>query len=63
MNSIKFNSVYFYRAFYNKIVSRCFTESETQSQNPQVSRVAKKNSLLTGRNLEQDPAYREEPSS
>ena len=26
-----------------------------QSQNPQVSTVARKNSLLTGRNLEQDP--------
>ena len=48
--------------FHNKIVSRCFTESETQNQNPQVSTVARKNSLLTGRNLEQDPAYKEEPS-
>ena len=38
------------------------SESETQSQNPQVSTVARKNSLLTGRNLEQDPAHREEPS-
>ena len=36
---------------------------ETQSQNPQVSTVARKNALLTGRNLEQDPAYREEPSA
>ena len=33
--------------FYNKIVSRGFTESETQSQNPKVSAVARKNSLLT----------------
>ena len=40
----------------------CFTEAETQSQNPQVSTVARKNSLLTGRNLELDLAYREEPS-
>ena len=48
--------------FYNKIVSRCFKEWETQSQNPPVSTVPRKNSLLTGRNLEQDPAYREEPS-
>ena len=54
----KFNSIqfYFYSAFYNKIVSKCFTEWETQSQNPQVSTVARENSLLTGRNLEQDPA-------
>ena len=39
--------------FYNKIVSRCFTESATQSQNPHVSKVTRKNSLLTGRHLEQ----------
>ena len=58
-HSIQF---YLYSTFYNKIVSRCFTESKTQSQNPQVGTVARKNSLLTGRNLEQDPAYREEPS-
>ena len=45
--------------FYNRIVSRCFTESETQSRNPQVSTRAWKNSPLTGRNLEQDPAYEE----
>ena len=38
------------------------TKSETQSQNPQGRTGARKNSLLTGRNLEQDPAYREEPS-
>ena len=57
-NSFEF---YLYSAFYNKIVPRSFTESETQSVNPQVSTVAKKNSLLTGRNLEQDPAYKEEP--
>ena len=43
------------------MLSRCFTELDTQSLNPQVSTVARKNSLLTGRNLEQDPAYREEP--
>ena len=55
------NTVYLCSAFYN-IVSRCFTESETQSRNPQVSTVARESSLLTGRNLEQDPAYREEPS-
>ena len=52
LNSIQF---YWYIAFYNKIVSRCFTESETQSQNPQVSTVAGKNSLLTVRSLEQEP--------
>ena len=41
---IQFNSIQFnlYSAFYNKIVSRCFTESETQSQNPQFSTVARK---------------------
>ena len=58
-NSIQF---YLYSASYNNIVSRCFTESDTQSQNPQVSTVARKNSHLTGRNLEQDLAYKEEPS-
>ena len=62
LESKRFNSVYLYSAFYNKTVCRCFTEAETQSQNPQGSTVARKNSLLTGRNLEQDPAYREEPS-
>ena len=40
----------------NQIVCRCFPEP------PQGSTVAKKNSLLTGRNLEQDPAHKEEPS-
>ena len=49
---IKIGSVYLNSAFYNTIVSRCFTESETQRQNPQVSTVARKNSILTGRNLE-----------
>ena len=39
-----------YSAFYNKILSRCFTESETQGQNPQVSTVAKeKLPVETGR--------------
>ena len=49
LNSIQFSFICI-ASFYNKIVSRCFTESETQSQNPQVSTVAGKNSLLTGRN-------------
>ena len=31
------NPFILYSAFYNKIVSRCFTESDTQSRNPQVS--------------------------
>ena len=65
MISIQFSfpSVYlFYSAFYNTNVGRCFTESETQSLNPQGSAVARKNSFLTGRNLNQDPAYKEEPS-
>ena len=59
---IKLNSVYLYSAFYNEIVSRCFTKSETQSLDPQVSTAAMRKSLLTGRNLEQDPAYKEELS-
>ena len=49
-----FNSVYFYSVFYNKNVSRCFTESETKSQIPQVSNVARKNSLLTGKGKGQE---------
>ena len=53
---------YLYSAFYNTTVSRCFTEAETQSQNLQVSTVARKKSFLTVRNYEQDPAYKEEPS-
>ena len=62
--TIQFSSIqfYLYSSFYNKFVSGYFTESEIQSQNPQVSTAARKNSLLTGRNLEQDPAYKEEPS-
>ena len=38
----QFNSVYLYSAFYNKIVSRCFTESETRSWSPQVIAVARR---------------------
>ena len=53
-NEMKWNSFYFYSTFYNTIVSRGFTESETQSQNPQGSTVARKNSILTRRNVEQD---------
>ena len=53
---------YLYSAFYNNIASRCFTESKTLSQNLKGSTVARKNSLLTGRNLEKDPACREGPS-
>ena len=34
-----------YSAFYNRIVFRCFTESEAQNLDPQVSTVARKNSL------------------
>lgn len=52
--------IYFPAApFTIRIVSRCFTEAETQSLNPGVSAGARKNSLLTGRNLEQ--AYKGEP--
>lgn len=40
LNSIEFNSN---RTFYNKIVSRCFREPDTQSLNTQVSTVARKN--------------------
>ena len=60
--SIQFDSVYLCSAFYSTIVTRCFTEAETQSQNLRLSTVARKSSLLTGRNLEQDPPYKEEPS-
>ena len=56
LNSIQINSVYLYSAFYNTIVSRCFTKEETQSLNHQ----ARKNSILTGRNLEQDPGLQGE---
>ena len=45
-----------------KTSSRCFTEAESQRQNPQFRTAAMKNSLLTERNLEQDQAYKEEPS-
>ena len=57
---IRFNSIHLYSAYYNNL---CMgeSESETQSQNPQAS-TARENSLLTGRNLEQDLAYKEEPS-
>lgn len=47
--------------FAKKIVSRCFTEAENQNLNHQVRTVARKNSLLPGGNLKQDPAYKEEP--
>ena len=40
--------------FTIKIIARCFTETETQSLNPQVS-------TKTGRNLEQNQAYKEKP--
>ena len=55
-------TVYLYSAFYKKIVSRCFAKSKTQSLNPEVITVARKNSLLKERNLEQNPAHKEEPS-
>ena len=37
---------------------RCFTEVETQSLALHESTTEKKNSLLTERNLEQDPSYK-----
>lgn len=40
LNSTEFNSN---RTFYNKIVSRCFREPDTQSLNTQESTVARKN--------------------
>ena len=60
INSIQF---YFYSVFYHKNVSRWLTGTETQSLNPQKSTVAKKKKKLplTWRNVEQDPAYQEEP--
>ena len=61
-NSIQFSFICI-APFYNRTVSSCFKESETQSQNNQVSTVTRKNSLLTEKNLEHDLAYREEPSS
>ena len=57
--SIQFQPVYFYSPFYDR---NCLTEAETQSQDPQLSTLARKNSLLTGRNLGQNQAYKEEPS-
>ena len=45
-----------------EIVSGFFTEAETQSLNTQVGTVAKENCPLTGRKLEQDLAYKQEPS-
>ena len=51
LNIIQFSFI-FYSTFYKKIVFRGFIESETQSLNPQVSTLARKNSLLTGRNPE-----------
>ena len=64
--SLKFqcNSIQFYlcSTFYDKIVSRCFPEAETQGPKPPGKHSGKENSLLTGRNLEQDPAYKQEPS-
>ena len=38
----QFQFVYLYGAFYNTAVSRCFGESETQSQNPRLSTAAGK---------------------
>ena len=46
----QFHFIYLYSAYNNKILSRCFTVSESQSLNLQVSIVARVNSLLTGRN-------------
>ena len=45
-----------------KMFSGCFLEAEPQSLNPQVTAVARKKSLLTARNREQDQVYKEEPS-
>ena len=61
---IEFNSVWFWVRVrvYSPIVSRCFTEVETQSQNPPVSTGAENPLPLTGRNLQPDPADKEEPS-
>ena len=47
---------------HSKLNKGTNTEAVYRSQNPQINTVERKNSLLTGRNLEQDPAYREEPS-
>ena len=60
---LDFNSIftsiqfYLYCAFYNTIVSRCFTEAET----PDLSSPAVEK--LTGRNLEQDQASRRNHSA
>lgn len=50
------------RTIYNRTVSRSFTEAERQSLDPQESTENRKNSLLTGRNLEQDLGSKEGPS-
>lgn len=62
--SMNFNSIqfYLYRTIYNLIISGWFPEEKAQSLNLQVSKVVRKNSLLIGRNLEQHPASKEEPS-
>lgn len=59
--SIQFNFIE--RAPYTtKLSPGAQQRTETQSPNPQASTVARKNSLPKGKNLEQDEAYKEEPS-
>ena len=47
--TIQFYFIYLHSAFYNKIVSRCFTESEPQSLNPQVRKHSGKEKLNVNR--------------
>lgn len=54
-SSVQFNSILFLDHLHHLQCNylSCFTEVETQSLNPHASKVARKNSLLKGRNLEQ----------
>lgn len=61
---VQFNAVQVHHVapFAITVVFGCFAEAEIQSVNPPVSTVAGKTSVLTGTDLEQDPAHKEGPS-
>ena len=62
LHSIQFNSVEFYLYRTKKNPKQNKQKNNTRSPDPHISTVARKNSLLTGRNLEQDQAHKEYPS-